>query len=325
MENFLQTKQPVEQKEIMNTFEASESLVNEQIHSIDENIIKDIIKSIARKSGNESAMSKFIPFQKITLLQPEESVLYSSALKKPDLSALNSETPIMVGGYDFGKKTIKLDPYMIFLLGDNNDIGLRTFTLSVLIHEELHALTDHNTYYNDNSFRRRVGFNLISNDKSIPKETWEAFNEGLTELIRDQIFEEYLKRNKGNEKYLLLGDAEVYRSYRFFVNEIIKKISELSGVNEDVVFESLVQAYFSREDYTYFKQEIEDSLNGIGGDALVQSMHFEDRKNELEKELMYRVETAVSTEDYDKISEVLDENRKLIVEKCSSVLRRCIV
>ena len=204
--------------------------------------------------------------------------------------------------------------------------------MSTLIHEELHAITDQPSEFFYDKAIFRVGYEI--QEVSIPrpenglneptvKRTWLAFNEGLTELIRDQIFEEYLRRNKNADRYLLLGEAEAYISERFFVNEIIKKTAELSGVSEDVVFEAFVQAYFSNS--SLLKKDIEEALNGIGGTELVESMNLEDKSGSIEAAILERLDSAYSTNNEDEVSKIHINKRKLVVDKCSSVLRRNIV
>lgn len=230
----------------------------EYFDSLHEDVVKDILREILIKSGNEKALERFIPFKEI--------ITYQNA---------NED---IAGTYYPDKHKIKFNK--AHFAEDSKEIT-RSMTLAVLIHEELHAVTNQNFAIKDGDLegKRQTGFQTATVDvvtgQSIEK-TWRKFNEGITELIKDDILLEYVKRTGDRKDFMLEGfdtnlEKSTYQTYldeRVLVNEIFIRVGIILGISLDAVREAFVHAYFSGIGI----DDIQDSLYGIGGDVLLKKM-----------------------------------------------------
>jgi hypothetical protein len=235
----------------------------EYIDSLREDVVKDILSVILRKAGNEKIIEQFIPFQKVdTYMDAHDEA---------------------VGNYYPDTHSIRLNEGTI----QRKDGSLtKTLTLATLIHEELHALTRKKDVVTNDGFglQRVIGFeeqNLDTVTRTVQRE-WTRFNEGLTELIKDDIITEYLRRTGDRREIVLRGyegeesdnTYQMYQAERVLVNKIIMRIHNDTGVSLDTVRDGFVQAYFSGVSFSEIKTMVREvsgeSVAGILNDVPVE-------------------------------------------------------
>jgi hypothetical protein len=134
---------------------------------------------------------------------------------------------------------------------NNNEI-LRTF-----IHESLHIasmdVSGGNKISNSGLAQEHI-YKLV--DTNVQAVFFNKINEGVTELITDAIYTEYLARKGINPE----ADAEHfsnlqgvrfrdrYRTYleeRYYVTKFIQEVTKVSGLGESEVIHALTKEYFS--------------------------------------------------------------------------------
>jgi hypothetical protein len=264
----------------------------EYIDSLHEDVVKDIISLILRKAGNQEAMERFIPFQEV--------FTYMNA---------NDNS---VGSYHPETHVINLNKGV--LLRDNAPLT-KTLTLATLIHEELHAVTRKEDVVTGDGFgiQRVIGFeeqNFDAVTKSIQRE-WARFNEGLTELIKDDIITEYLKRTGDSREIVLRGyegeendnTYQTYQAERVLVNKIIMRIHNETGVSLDAVREGFVQAYFSDISFS----EIKTMVKELCGESVAKTLDDvpvevleEQLKNSIQKYILTHAKSAGEAREFGK-------------------------
>lgn len=169
------------------------------------------------------------------------------------------------GGYSPIKNRIRLDPTEMFMNGYE--------VLSTLIHERVHA-RGFNTIRVVAIHRKRTGEILepdsirMGYEDYVTKEFLD-FNEGVTELIAEEVYSEFIKR-QGASKFLS-GKVEggnrwyagyEYRTYGKEKSEVQSFISEFAQkfqVPESVVWKAVKRGYFEGLDLN----EIFAELNGM--------------------------------------------------------------
>ena len=127
--------------------------------------------------------------------------------------------------------------------------------LSAYIHEYVHAVA---------AAREGGSTGFQQTLKSGEKKNL-PINEGFTELIADYVYEEYLSRTG---EAVRLGHTSHKRTVKGYFDEradasaLIEKMSQDSGIPEDVVFGAYIRAYFSRD-----LDSLDKSLEEVYGNA----------------------------------------------------------
>lgn len=284
----------------------------EYIDSLREDVVKDILVTILRKAGNEKALVNFIPFK--------------------DLITFQNANDKTSGSYYAETHTIELNKHN--LLQDEEELtgATKSITLATILHEELHAVTNQNFVITTGDFegKRQTGFQTETIDavtrESLGK-TWVRFNEGITELIKDDILAEYIQRTGDRKEFLIKGyesgvEQSSYQTYleeRAFVSEIFSRVSTLTGIPFEIVREAFVQAYFSGK----LRSDIEGSLKEIGGADLLSRMD-----DVVSSDLKERFRDNITKYAYDS-AQTKDDIRKCVEEylvyMCTNYLKRSLV
>ncbi len=101
-----------------------------------------------------------------------------------------------------------------------------------------------------------------------------AFSEGVTELIAEEVFTEYLKRTGASTELKGSKSApeyiEGYLGMRPIVRAFIASVAERTGVPYEVVWGSIKQGYFVGEDLG--QNELIETFGEIGLDAAAQAV-----------------------------------------------------
>lgn len=285
----------------------------EFIDSLQENVVKDILAEILRKSDNEKALDKFIPFKEITSFLDDKN--QTSATFYHDTHSI-----------ELNKDKIVHDKT------EHNGTELtQTITLATILHEELHALTSNELMgvKEEGVEKRQTGFQVERVDTLTQesKKVLVKFNEGITELIKDYILTEYIKRTGDSNKFILKGYEEglsesTYQTYleeRALVNDIFMRVSVQSNVSLDVVREAFVQAYFSGMPIGDVSEVIQDIC---GAEVLAKMDDVETKvlNERLRKGIeSYSLSSAKSKEEIDGYA------KDFIVIMCTNYMKRGLV
>lgn len=211
-------------------------MVRRYLESMDENALHMIFIELIGHTGRSHEEINFVPFSKVQIVNALSlgwTGLYSSLSKQISLNAKSlSENPAR--------------------------------TLHVLIHEELHAISDSSHFVSTEEFEIKdikMGVhNVITkrptdkmfSDEDIVVDQYEAANEGITELITNSIVDEYLKRTGDTNLY---GKDQLeqsvqfskyehsYSKYQNAIRFFISVISTISNIPEDVVTASITRTY----------------------------------------------------------------------------------
>lgn len=273
----------------------------EYVDSLREDVLKDIFAAIAKKAGVNTTMEKFIPFKDIL-------AVYNPKIQE-------------VGMYYPEEHKIEINKYNAV---SEEKAVTKSVTLAVLIHEELHAVTNTNSIKNSIEIgdTRQMGFQVETLDaitrKSIEK-VWKDFNEGITELITDDILDEYIRRTGDRKEFHLEGfergyPGSTHQSYlaeRSMVNVVINRVSTDSGVSKDMVREAFVQAYFAGTPL----EEIKKNLIEISGEELV---------SKIDSGVLVAPKDSV-VKSTDNQEEEDEKNRAILIRLCTNFMKRSLV
>lgn len=221
----------------------------EIVNSINEELLRDIFAEYFQKAGSDISTMNWIPHNEVTIApSPGDEYL--------------DKAESISGSYD-QERGIRLFPQ--FLKGDPSEI------LWTLIHEQLHAISavksrtmiefdDTGNLYgeiNHKSGLRRVTATQQKSQVEITQNLYEAINEGITELIAEKIFREYLKRS-GDGAESTFGDWQkatarryVMREYRYywqFAQLYIALIAAVTEVPEEVAEKAILRSYLRNGD-----------------------------------------------------------------------------
>jgi hypothetical protein len=286
----------------------------EYINSFKEDVVKDIFTTVLRRSGDEAVMSKFIPFKDIQLVRGEREKAHNEMLTQ------KSEEGRQEGAYDLLTKKLLVDT--VFVKRESVE-ATRSAALGVILHEELHALTHKEI---DGKDHMQVGLEEVFVSNGIPAKSWTDFNEGMTEIIMDDLFEEYLRRT-GDRKDFTIRDYKdgvvnsSYQAYfyeRMFVNSIFMSISKDLGIPLDVVREAFAQAYISG----MLQDQILKDLRGLSNMNIVRKIGegVQIKKETSPQEEAPKIE--LSNEERKRREE---EGREIIKIMCSNYMKKSFV
>lgn len=225
------------------------NFVKQNIEGIDEDVIKDVLSTILRRAGCEEKINLFPHF-------------------KYKIKAVFDEKAKRYGYLDLKSGNVILNRAR-FIEEDISEV--KTRVLETIIHETLHALSVGETEDDMGIFSHSyLGHRKVTryhNLDDIQSVSWKLLNEGMTELIKDDVLSEYLNRTGDRKKFKLDSFKESWKSLnhqyeegRYLINSLIGDISEETGVPPEVVRESLVKAYFSATDMSTIKEEIKEIL-----------------------------------------------------------------
>jgi hypothetical protein len=295
-------------------FSSNKYFKKEYMDSFKEDVIKDIFTVLFRRAENESALKKFIPLKDIELVTdtPEQNENYTSKY----------EERVNEGGYHLLPKTISIDTALV----KKETVSItRSSVLGVVLHEELHALTHQNI---DGTIHMQVGLEEVFMDGSISSKSWTDFNEGMTEIIMDDLFEEYIRRTGDRKDFLVKGyedgvidsSYQAYFSERIFVNGIFMSVSNDLGLPLDVVREAFVQAYLSGMLQDDIRKEL-GNLSGVGVARRIESgahvkMESKNRTQGAGRPVELSVEEKIKKE---------EEGRHIIKVMCSKYMKRSLM
>lgn len=131
-----------------------------------------------------------------------------------------------------------------------------------LCHEEAHASSANisRAYYSKKRQERvgryYTGYDITETGEGrrgvLADGLFKFFNEGVTELIATEVYDEYLRgrtleyKTPKGDRQLAIGSwiTEAYKQNQAFVKELTQKISQECGVPEDVVWNGIKQGYF---------------------------------------------------------------------------------
>ena len=107
-------------------------------------------------------------------------------------------------------------------------------------------------------FRRSVSLNQENEQDEKYTSFFDAFNEGMTEMLADVVYAEYLARNgevasplyekvdeESGLKYGLADPPVTYENQRISVLALISDLASASGAEEEDIFRSLTAEYFT--------------------------------------------------------------------------------
>jgi hypothetical protein len=212
-------------------------MVRRYLQSINEPALRDIFSELAGKTGRGDTPINFIPLSAIKIIDDES---FANA----------------VGIYISDTNEIALSPNHL-----END---PSETLHTLIHEELHAVTNnsqlkyeagHVTHklligvtQQTTAWREDNVTNFVRSD-----EFYDAANEGITEIITEWIFREYLRRT-GDQAMYGLEQSETtlanrrhrsgYGKYQKAVEMYTKIISAVAAISEESAQGAIMRSYF---------------------------------------------------------------------------------
>lgn len=208
---------------------------------MDFSVLQDIYAEMKRKSGEKGEFS---------IIQGEGIVIEKGSQRGP-------------GNYEVEENSIHLyykdkdePPY-------KSVAELRNIIFSTLVHEETHGASKnaHSNFQGDfidwlKSYWakkpadvRTAGFERDEYHQGHERKNFIFFNEGLTELISEQVYAEYFKRAGDRAFFSESGqDATFMRSYpggRALVRIFIEIIASQTGVSSEVVQNSILQGAMS--------------------------------------------------------------------------------
>lgn len=233
---------------IERTLSESEIRVRKRLESVDEEILEDIFRTILRRSGCEEKMHMYIPLSEVVCVDDKDTK--SSGTYYPQEHKIEINLPYIVDA------------------NDNQEFAAVT---KVAIHEEVHAVSKGGLIFNEDTSEVEdyVGFAIERRDeitKAVVQKSFTLFNEGMTELIADDIYEEYVRRSGNKALYVqdtgegnTLIQVTTYEEGRIAVNAIITQIAAEIGVSKDIVREGFVSLYMSGAGIESVAPDIQDA------------------------------------------------------------------
>ena len=200
-----------------------------------------------------------------------------------NIDILKEDNSFLRGQY-VGDGKMMLNPFEIARGEFEGDVPtskaeMRRRTLSVLIHELAHA-TGHNigsgaivegakkilSHFSKKPIVfSQSGFERSESQKGNISNSFKFFNEGVTDMVGEQAYDEYLRRT-GTRAEVSGGKdegryAEAYNGSRALVTAFIEMISHSSGVPREKVWEGVISGYMNGIDLD--SSELASSLNEV--------------------------------------------------------------
>lgn len=220
-------------------FDHNVEKLNEFLEPINFSVLEDIFREKVDKSGGEKS--------ELNILGTENIVN-------------EAESGSHGGRYYAVDNIIGINMSDILSFANANDVDPRKVFLLFLVHEEAHAMGSNRIQIKENN-QGEVDSHFVSgidrtykkydkNNNEIERSSYgELFNEGVTDLIALEVACEYSKRTgEGTQKMqdkLMHVSNFSYTIEKEFVSAFVKKISEKCEIPEDIVWQSVKQAYFS--------------------------------------------------------------------------------
>lgn len=219
------------------------------LDSIDEAVLEDLYSELLRRSGVEEKKVLFIPLSEVRIVR--------------DQSRFTS------GTYFSTDHHIEINT--AFMKEDMTDEELATAVVKTLIHEEVHAISKSEMTFDDTEFTvdDKVGFSVETRDEitqEVVKKAYTLFNEGMTELITDDVFESYIQRTGRRNEFIKDVDStfnsqvHTYQNGRIEVTTSMQEIAGELGVSPDTVFESFVRLYFEGKGLASIQADMKENL-----------------------------------------------------------------
>ncbi len=201
---------------------------------VDFKLLADIIRKIAEKSN--------IDPKTVNIVGPDR-ISYSRAIEY-DLAAYHPIENIIYLNLDFPQLR-EIMPKLV-----NAGIDLKVEVLSSLIHEEVHASARVVCMGLEEKSETRVGYSPEYQRGRERKQLFRLFNEGVTQKLGLEIFNEYVHAKN------LLKREELGRFNRFhqendptitFVNTLIERLSYETGVSKEAAWHSMIRGAYEGE------------------------------------------------------------------------------
>lgn len=214
--------------------EQGEQRVRQKLESINEAVLEDIFRTILRRSRVEEKIHMYVPLSEVVCVDNPE--VKTSGTYYPQEHRIELNLPYVVR---------------------ENENEERATVTKVAIHEEVHAISKGGLVFDDAQYEveDHIGFAIERRDeitKEVVQKSFTLFNEGMTELIADDVYEEYIRRTGDRAEYSRdtqtgsqLMRFTTYHEGRIAVNAIIAQIAGELGVNKDIVREGFVSLYMS--------------------------------------------------------------------------------
>ena len=246
MENFdiLKNINDSDNERVQNTLEQDEFLkvskIEDHLKSIDKKILKDIFLEIFKSAGRKEVLGRYLGDSNVTVEYNESKKIRGSFYPGSD----NTKNPrISLNAASFA---------------ESSDDMTKASVLYVYVHEQVHALSTDRAFhkdYFDNLDKRYIGFERQEKKLGESKisVSYRELNEGMTQVIAEQVADEYLRRTgvmsgQDREDHHIDYVQNVYLDYKILVDNLIFKLSEEYSLPEDVIKNSLIQAYFAKKD-----------------------------------------------------------------------------
>ena len=214
--------------------EGLEKEIRQFIRNIDEDILFEIFREYYGKSGFNPETVNPIPLRQITIFNDIHDGAIGKFSPNPQSILLNA----------------------IRCISDKGSVDSE-IVVNTIIHEELHAISA--IYLKNTSSQLtevKIDLGLEKRQEfsdtgfQIDKQTNLLANEGLTQIIADDIHAEYVKRSGTTRDYLnkekteRLGmSAEAYPENQFRIRLLIQFYTLLLNQNEEVVKNSFIRSY----------------------------------------------------------------------------------
>lgn len=201
----------------------------------------------------------------------------------------------------------------------------KNIILSTLIHEEAHAASKNIVYVKPDGLMGKIKtiFSRNTDQTNVSGyhtngegyDLFQVFNEGVTELIAQEVYDEYFRRsgdgsNHGEET----AYHETYPGERAIVDIFCERIAHEVGVPRDVVWTSVKQGYFSglplssQELKNAFEQIFsEEFLVDMKLDASIYDKQEDDRGRFIEAVIQQASQAPISSETRERIIQNLSE------------------